>query len=404
MGAISLAVVLLIIGTGAVAGIIVNNNEKLSNLDAKIQEKNQNRRLDAVSKLEKASNSQSLQNGSVQKKSKHAKKMTFFEFVKNPGEDFKPDLWDLEVSQDAITSPDNSKIFKGKIILRDDKGKVTEQKDTYFFLPNLYIGPSHSLVKPHLSDKGNVVDESPYLIRNGKDKKVYTPFIPLSEVYTGIEMDLLRNSKTSPYLFDPPADDKTLVDFVEIELERDEVEDYVPVNFKDPVQKAEYEAYIAEMKAMDENSKGSARDMIAGYLEKGVKALAKSKGKSGEGLKAFTRSLTSQIVSHGGVGFEPVKVVSSKKVDASMSQVYDISRLVGRTSSYSNMGLYGASGTGQTNTQGQSKASGAYDYYDRINRAYLTNLAYQNATGHGIVEPGDGMAPPPPMDHHHSGL
>ena len=140
MGPISLAVVLLIIGTGAVAGIIVNNNEMLSNLDAKIQEKNQNRRLNAVSKLEKASNSQSLQTGSVQKKSKHAKKMTFFEFVKNPGEDFKPDLWDLEVSQDAITSPDNSKIFKGKIILRDDKGKVTEQKDTYFFLPNLYIG------------------------------------------------------------------------------------------------------------------------------------------------------------------------------------------------------------------------------------------------------------------------
>lgn len=398
MGALSVAFLAIVIGSLGGSYYLLKNAEKIDK-EGLFRKK--------VKPTKQNTSTQSNESEAEVKKvinKKQSKKMTFFEFVKNPGEDFKPDLWELDVTQDAVTSPENSKIFKGKIMVRNESGMVVQERDTYFFLPNLYIGPSHSLVKPHLSDKGNVVDESPYLIRNGKDKKVYTPFIPLSEVYTGIEMDLLRNSKTSPYLFDPPADDKTLVDFVEIELERDEAEDYVPVNFKDPVQKAEYDAYIAEMKEMDERSKGSAKEHIVSFLKKGAENLAKVKGKSGDGLKAFTRSLTSQIVSHGGVGFEPVKVVAAKKVATSSAEFYEQMGFVPRTSSYSNMGLYGASGTGQTNTQGQSKASDAYDYYDRINRAYLTNLAYQNATGHGIVEPGDGMAPPPPMDHHHSGL
>ncbi len=289
--------------------------------------------------------------------------LTFYEFNIDGTPIEKPALMNLSVSQSAHVTPENSTIFKGRVRVKDLKEGKTIEKDLYFYFPDLYVGAKKIPIKPNLSTTGHLVDEAPYLIRNSKDGKYYTTIVPMAECYTGIEFDFIKDSKVGPNLSRIEKSQQKLSDYISVELVRDHVDDFVPVNFNDPMQKKAYEDYLAERRQKDAREPGSVFKEVQGLIIKAGESLGISKGENPEKYTLPLEKLTEAFKSSPDAS----RVVDSKKPQQQQQggNYYDQFRYIPRGSNYYRMGLYGISnGSGSLNSS--AKSDNPYEYYDQF--------------------------------------
>ena len=317
--------------------------------------------------------------------------LTFYEFDINGRPIENPSLMNLKVTQSAHVTPENSTIFKGKVRVVDLRnGGVEINKDMYFYFPDLYVGDKKIPVKPNLSTCGHLVDEAPYLIKSGKDGKYYTTIVPLAEAYSGIEFDFIKDSKVGPNLSKVEASQKKLSDYISVELVRDAADDFIPVDFSDPVQKKAYEDYLAGMRAKDAREKGSAFKEVQQLILKAGESLGISKGEDPEKYVTPLVEMTSSYQSAPD---------ASMVVDSSTPQngYYNQFQYIPRGSNFYRMGLYGIN-NGSNSLNSSAQADDPYAFYKQFR--YIPEGSVLDRIMDGNVQnPPHGTGPMGPRPH-----
>ena len=225
----------------------------------------------------------------------------------------------VNVREDVSFNEKEDVLLKGRMHIVDINGKRTVQ-DIYLFQPRMFSSEG-TFIGPKLDKNGRLSDKFTYLCRE-KNGEILKGYIPKREIFTGMRFDFMpedthsfidRNPNFSDFSDEDRRQAEKLETFIWIDIPRDEKGQYIPVNLKDPIQKAEFEKYKKAHLGNKKTPKEYFRDQLNIAKASFYRYLNEHRP---DYAVAPSRENTNESTN------EPIKVESSKKAEYSINDFY----------------------------------------------------------------------------------
>ncbi len=141
------------------------------------------------------------------------------------------------VNINEINTFDSNKdiILKGKVIVQNPNGGAPAEDIIYLFQPRVF-GMNNVPIGPKLDKNGHLYDSNAYLLRTPGDPDIYRGYVPRREVLSGRQFDYVSDSVN--------ANLGKLKGFINIELQKDEKGNFIPLDKNNVQEMNEFKRYI----------------------------------------------------------------------------------------------------------------------------------------------------------------
>lgn len=226
----------------------------------------------------------------------------------------------VNVREDVSFNEKEDVLLKGRMHIVDINGKRTVQ-DIYLFQPRMFSSEG-TFIGPKLDKDGKLSDKFTYICREKETGEILKGYIPKREIFTGMCFDFIpedthsfidRNPNFSDFSDEDRRQAEKLETFIWIDIPRDEKGQYIPVNLKDPIQKAEFEKYKKAHLGNKKTPKEYFRDQLNIAKASFYRYLNEHRP---DYAVAPSRENTNESTN------EPIKVESSKKSEYSINDFY----------------------------------------------------------------------------------
>lgn len=162
---------------------------------------------------------------------------------------------DLTLKEMSFYDPDKDEILHGKLKITAPDGKVTLE-DIYMYQPRV-LSANNSLIGPKKTKNGNIASKNCYLCRAEGSDEILRGYIPKREILSNLCYDF---DIQSPHRFaDRFPDIKNQTDdyrtnasniekFIQIEFDKDQEGNFIPVDLKKKSEAEKFRAYIQKHK------------------------------------------------------------------------------------------------------------------------------------------------------------